>query len=965
MIRATAPELERRSPLSVIHRPRAVISIGEQAIDPGPELVLETDAGGLAQSAVAWTERAQALASQSSVAKVYEKAHAAVADLAARAERSRAEGNRAAATAEERVAEAHQAGLGARSAATSLETDIRAWCTSIEDDPGFSLYAVGEGSWAAFEPAEALAVAEELANGVSVRAHGRAASHRARADALVAEAEQLRAEAGEARSGAAELRSGDALLPLPRPEWVSDVSDERSFGAALVWKDDAPDEVQDAIEDALSNSGVLGAALDSDGVAAASWAIHVRGERFEDSLADLLAPDTEHPLAEVAAAVLTRIELAADFSELDAAHGELVVALDGAFRAGPLVARPAAAGRQFARATHIGAARRRAAALERAAELERNAEGLEEEAKCREDDATTAIALAEAALRSAEAFPERIALRDAESARVGAARAEAAARAVAHEAELAAQGVESEARAAAETWRNDVGAAGLPPAIDALREFIAQASHAEAQLRSAGTEASGRLANRLGQLERDTRTATERDPLRELVAQASTDQMRAARARATYEELLIQHGSVAADIMRAYEEVQQLIGQLDRDVDAARRESTEAGEARARLDTLVDTSQSVVAEARPAAVRAVGELREFLGVEGVTAALLETEAANEDKELIAQVLEAAAGKKTAQRTLLEERDRVHAELIETWKVEPASAPTGLMAFVLTNENQSYSPVSAAAHAQRQAERAQEALSLAQEDALSRFVVGALPGAIATAWIRLQDWKRDVNNKMREAAASSGVGVSVRVNLREDLAPTERTLYELTCKAALSPESKRGAGECIAKLIDASSAEDMRDRVRDAVDIRNWVYVEYYVTRPDQEPKKWGKRTGLSGGERRLVVLAPMLAAIAAAYDKFGTSAPRLAALDEVPAEVDLAGREGLARYLAALDLDLVATSHEWDGAPGAWDGIDAQDLEQASDGTVIAFHMPIRSRDPLPGDSLAVFPAASASSDVS
>ena len=98
----------------------------------------------------------------------------------------------------------------------------------------------------------------------------------------------------------------------------------------------------------------------------------------------------------------------------------------------------------------------------------------------------------------------------------------------------------------------------------------------------------------------------------------------------------------------------------------------------------------------------------------------------------------------------------------------------------------------------------------------------------------------------------------------------------------------------------------------------------------------------------MVVLAPMLAAIAAAYDRLGPQVLRLVTLDEVPAEVDERGREGLARYIAALDLDLICTSYLWDGAPGAWDGIDAHDLEAAADGTVVAFPMLIRGVSAIP-----------------
>ena len=145
---------------------------------------------------------------------------------------------------------------------------------------------------------------------------------------------------------------------------------------------------------------------------------------------------------------------------------------------------------------------------------------------------------------------------------------------------------------------------------------------------------------------------------------------------------------------------------------------------------------------------------------------------------------------------------------------------------------------------------------------------------------------------------------------------------------------------------------MAEKVAAAVNVRDWVDIAYEIHRPDGTTVNWTPRTGLSGGERRLVVLAPMLAAIAASYDRLGDSVLRLAALDEVPAEVDEQGREGLARYIATLDLDLICTSYLWDGAPGAWDGIDAWDLEAAGDTTVVGFPMLVRGLIPLPGDQI-------------
>ena len=70
------------------------------------------------------------------------------------------------------------------------------------------------------------------------------------------------------------------------------------------------------------------------GAAADHWQIDATGEPAESSLADVLTVDRQHPLAEHARAVLTRIQF------LDTATGTpaaaLVIGRDGTFRAGVL-----------------------------------------------------------------------------------------------------------------------------------------------------------------------------------------------------------------------------------------------------------------------------------------------------------------------------------------------------------------------------------------------------------------------------------------------------------------------------------------------------------------------------------------------------------------------------------------------------------------------------------------------------
>lgn len=94
---------------------------------------------------------------------------------------------------------------------------------------------------------------------------------------------------------------------------------------------------------------------------------------------------------------------------------------------------------------------------------------------------------------------------------------------------------------------------------------------------------------------------------------------------------------------------------------------------------------------------------------------------------------------------------------------------------------------------------------------------------------------------------------------------------------------------------------------------------------------------VSKGESRLILLAPLLAALSAEYRDLPPHAARLCALDEVPGDIDDQGKDSIAGYLATLDLDLMSTSHNWDGSPGTWDGIDIFELEKGAEDTVFAF----------------------------
>ena len=374
---------------------------------------------------------------------------------------------------------------------------------------------------------------------------------------------------------------------------------------------------------------------------------------------------------------------------------------------------------------------------------------------------------------------------------------------------------------------------------------------------------------------------------------------RATRLAAEHNALVRAVGLDAATALAQHAEARGRRDNLDGQLGAAAKAVTDA-EARVReLGFEKRQAEQRIEDAGPPLAAALRQLRVLLDVTGVSA-LLSVQPDQDD--LIDALGAAVAGKRTVSQRLLRER-------------------------------------------------AQQALNRAEESALRDFVIGRLPLAIGTAWVHIEDWVQAVNRKMRNAAASSGVGVRIARTLSKDLTAAEATVHRLACtRTTLTATEQIEVGEALQALIGAAPGATMAEQLTHAIDVRQWLDISYEIVRPDGQAHRWTSKTGLSGGERRLVVLAPMIAAVAAYYDQLGPTGLRLTALDEVPAEVDERGREGLARYLAELDLDLICTSYLWDGAPGAWDGIDAWDLEAGPDTTVVAFPMLVRGLHRLPED---------------
>lgn len=941
--------------LHASERARSPLTVGDRHADPGPSVDVRVDVDALDATITAFRTGADDHTRRGDTARLHVRSHQPVADADAAADKARNRSAQLAEAADTAATKAKDAAEIAEDDTVALLESLTAWRAGCDDDPGWSADDLDGLDGA--EPAAVLASADTLGETTSNWAHEHAAAATARARAHRNDATARRDNAVDLRAEAVRIRDDDVLLPLPRPTWAGEGDDTVALGAAIDWADGVDTTNQDVIEATLAAAGILGATLDADGARTATWSVDPAGEPAPANLADLLRAEPGHPLASAATAVLERIAVAD--SAADAPGNRLTIGLDGTYRAGvTLAAVPAAADPDLRTpASFVGARRRRAAALALADTLDERADTLDAEATDLD-----ALAVAEddeaARVRSVAAtFPRRDTLRRSEAARASAAStahsATEAAAVAEHEADLAVDAAADERR----RWTTAVTDAGLPPDVAELAVIADTATTAAGALRRAATKLDTTLRDRLDALTVAVGDSDLTDELAAAHAETLAAVQEATDAQVTCDELRAQLGASPDVILRRHTKLTEDLRRLRKSEEGADTRHRELDQAVAGAHAHLEEADERVREATPAAAATIVDLRHLLALPGVAEAVLNAEPDVDDTALLAQVAAAVADRsRSARRTLRERADETRARLAGVWALDPGADHPEIDTHVLTHGAANFTPIGAAAHARLLAARAEEALRAADEAALQDFVIGRLPQAIATAWASLHDWVAEVNKKMRAASASSGVGVAVRVSVRDDdLSPVARTVYELVCKtgdALRDPEAKKSAGRAIQQMIGVADGDDMAARVAAAVDVRDWVDVTYLVTRPGEDPRPWNSRTGLSGGERRLVVLAPMLAAVAAAYDRLGSGAGRLVALDEIPSEVDEEGREGLARYIAALDLDLIATSHHWDGAPGAWDGIDAHDLEAAPDGTVVAFPMLVRAAAPLPDDPM-------------
>jgi hypothetical protein len=330
-------------------RPRAIISVGDVVVDPGPDVSVTIDRDALRGQAQDWTDVAAARRARASDAQLALTDHARtvapaekeLASAVLRVSESR--------VAADRIQQAHQrAEVAAREEAGRLLGRLRRWVTSpvglilaapsLPNPTGPATADVLElrpdGDWAvtgwSVTDVEELAVAEvsqivvqvdEWRQLVQSHAVSEVSRHRTMAGGIRTAGLESAADARSCRAEANELRGGK-LLALPRPGWINGVAARRTadpvaeellLGSMLGWRDEVSDETERAlIESALSASGVLGAEVTPEGADGGDWFVTADGDDSagdQVTLASVLQVNGSGQRAEVASVVLGRIPL--------------------------------------------------------------------------------------------------------------------------------------------------------------------------------------------------------------------------------------------------------------------------------------------------------------------------------------------------------------------------------------------------------------------------------------------------------------------------------------------------------------------------------------------------------------------------------------------------------------------------------------------------------------------------------
>jgi uncharacterized protein (TIGR02680 family) len=837
------------------------------------------------------------------------------------------------AAAEARLDACEQATAVARDA---LAADVQRWAqvrpeATLESGDLEAVLAAIASLGEAGAPTLREVLADRMAARLDRGARDQAELERQRADLDTRDAELIarrKAILGETEDAPATLAS----RPASRKERMG-----APFWRLVRFRDDIEPSAQAGIEAALEAAGILDAWVmpsgeDITGVQDA-FLVSRRDSEQPGSLADILLPEEQLDVTpERIAALLRSIAF-----PVDVENTEAFIGTDGTYRIGPLTGSYGVESARYIGATARAAhRRRRAEAIEReraelavirttvAADLDRVTERLAAY-RAAATDLPTIEAVLEALRASDTARGAVTTARENEKAAsetLNRWKREGNDRRVGLRREAAARSLPSDA----------VGIAVIATSLDEVehhgRALVTEIRRV-AERERAATAWRGEHGKR--SLELGTREDDHRNDV--------TTRNRLAVELST---LRANVGADAEALRSELADVTARAKQLEQEENAQQREVQTAIEARTRAEAVVASAESALAAAgaghlaamsavRPLAATDLANLLE-LDPDAALAALQQSDPTSPEWAAMLAGLDAktrgSSGsddrRKTARSQVSSSLAQLGTQLGAHYRAEWTYDDE--IIYVTIADDEGANSVASFAHKLSVRRREQEALLTVRErEVFEDALLSAMCRQLNTRTTAARDLVRQMDRAMRDRKMSSGKTVGVSWELHDDLSPEQRKVVRLLefDPANLAPDQLDALRSHFSSEVKtarvAQPSHSYRDILASVLDYRMWrrFALRLIDANGHEDTLTKARHSKLSGGEKAASLHIPLFAAAHAQFSSASPSCPRLVALDEAFAGIDIQGKPELMSLSVEFDLDLFMTGFDlWVTFPG-------------------------------------------------
>lgn len=268
------------------------------------------------------------------------------------------------------------------------------------------------------------------------------------------------------------------------------------------------------------------------------------------------------------------------------------------------------------------------------------------------------------------------------------------------------------------------------------------------------------------------------------------------------------------------------------------------------------------------------------------------------------------------------------------ELHPAERTARLVQFTIDGAMQL--PTDLLVHLEKSEIELKDVLREHEAELFERHLIRTVGDEIRRCLLKARDWVDDINLKLNEHPLRNDERIELRWEPKRSdqeaggILARHISLIRLT-PANLTPEQRdllMGAFRDEISIVRDQAKRDewrpdvFREKLTEVLDYRNWYDFRLFVSggvggRQEITDTYHNAR---SGSERSLVLLMPLLAALAVRYEAASPDAPRLAALDEAFAGIDPVNSQQLLDFLAALDIAWIATSEKMPSLSGAVPG---------------------------------------------